>query len=154
MKLAPASDKIKGMEEHGIIVECRGATALVKTRRGSSCDSCKSKKACKPLEQDDMLIEVENTIGAKVGQDVIFTVGAGSVIKAGVLFYLVPVLSFIAGVVIGQAVLTSLFPRTNPDLVSGLFGAFLLIVSFIGLKLYNRRISRDNSYRARILRVF
>jgi len=71
-----------------------------------------------------------------------------------VLFYLVPVLSFIVGVVLGQSVLTGLFPRTNPDLVSGLFGTFLLIVSFIGLKLYNRRISRDNTYRARILRVF
>lgn len=142
------------MEEHGIIVECRGNTALVKTRRGTACDGCKAKKTCKPLEQNDMLIEVENTIGAKVGQDVIFTVGAGSVIKAGVLFYLVPVLSFIAGVVIGQAVLAGLFPRTNPDLVSGLFGAFLLIVSFVGLKLYNRRISRNNDFRARILRVF
>ncbi len=142
------------MEEHGIIVECRGTTALVKTRRGTSCDNCSSKKACKPLEQNDMLIEVENTIGAKVGQDVVFTVGAGSVIKAGVLFYLVPVLSFIGGVVIGQSLLTALFPKTNPDLVSGLFGAFLLVVSFIGLKVYNRRISRNNAFRARILRVF
>jgi len=100
-----------------------------------------------------MLMEVDNTIGAKVGQNVIFTVGAGSVIKAGVLFYLVPVLSFIAGVVIGQSVLTRFFPGVNPDLVSGLFGAFLLIASFIGLKLYNRRLSRDNAFRARILRV-
>ncbi len=140
------------MEEHGIIVECRGATALVKTRRGSSCDNCSSKKSCKPLEQNDMLIEVDNTIGAEVGQDVIFTVGAGSVIKAGVLFYLVPVLSFIVGVVLGQAVLTGLFPHTNPDLISGLFGAFLLIVSFVGLKLYNRRLSRETAFRARILR--
>jgi len=141
------------MEEHGIIIECRGATALVKTRRGTSCDSCKSKKACKPVAQDDLLIEVDNTIGAEVGQNVVFTVGAGSVIKAGVLFYLVPVLSFIAGVVIGQAVLAGLFPTTNPDLVSGLFGAFLLVASFVGLKLYNRRFSRDTAFRARILRV-
>jgi len=141
------------MEEHGVIIECKGLTALVKTRRGTSCDSCQSKKACKPVEQDSSVMEVENTIGAKVGQDVIFTVGAGSVIKAGVLFYLVPVLSFIAGVVIGQSVLTRFLPGVNPDLVSGLFGAFLLIASFIGLKLYNRRLSRDNAFRARILRV-
>ncbi len=100
-----------------------------------------------------MLMEVDNTIGAEVGQDVIFTVGAGSVIKAGVLFYLVPVLSFIAGVVIGQAVLAGLLPNVNPDLVSGLFGAFLLIASFVGLKLYNRRLSKDSAFRARILRV-
>jgi len=106
------------------------------------------------VEQESSVMEVDNTIGAKVGQNVIFTVGAGSVIKAGVLFYLVPVLSFIAGVVIGQSVLTRFFPGVNPDLVSGLFGAFLLIASFIGLKLYNRRLSRDNAFRARILRVF
>lgn len=141
------------MEEHGVIVECKGATALVKTRRGTSCESCKSKKECKPVEQDDMLLEVENTIGAEVGQNVVFTVGAGSILKAGVLFYLVPVLSFIAGVVLGQAVLAGFFPNVNADLVSGLFGAFLLIASFIGLKLYNRHLSKDNAFRARILRV-
>jgi len=141
------------MEEHGVIVESRGATVLVKTRRGTSCESCKSKKACKPVEQDDMLMEVENSIGAKVGDNVVFTVGAGSILKAGVLFYLVPVLSFIAGVVFGQAVLAGLFPSVNSDLVAGLFGVFLLVISFIGLKLYNRRLQKDNAFRARLLRV-
>ncbi len=141
------------MEEHGVVVESRGLTALVKTSRGTSCESCKAKKECKPAEQDDMRIEVENTIGAKVGDNVVFTVGAGSVLKAGVLFYLVPVLSFIAGVVLGQAVLAGFMPGVNPDLVAGLFGVFLLIISFMGLKLYNRRLMRDNAFRARILRV-
>lgn len=141
------------MEEHGIIVQSRGTTVFVKTRRGTSCESCKSKKSCKPVEQDDMLMEVENTIGAKVGDNVVFTVGAGSILKAGVLFYLVPVLSFIAGVVIGQAVLAGFFPKVNTDLVSGLFGAFLLVISFVGLKLYNRRLQKDNAFRARLLRV-
>ncbi len=141
------------MEEHGIIIENRGATVLVKTRQGTSCESCKSKKECKPIEQDDMLIEVENTIGAEVGQNVVFTVGAGSILKAGVLFYLVPVLCFILGVVLGQAVLAGFFPGVNPDLVSGLFGLFLLIISFIGLKLYNRSLQKDNTFRARLLRV-
>jgi len=142
------------MEENGIIVECKGLTAIVKTNQGTACASCQSKKACKPGEEErELLIEVDNAIGAEVGQNVVFTVGAESVLKAGVLFYLVPVISFIIGVVLGQSLLTGLFPKTNPDLVSGLFGAFLLVLSFIGLKLYNRHLSGDNAYRARILRV-
>ncbi|GMR05124.1 MAG: SoxR reducing system RseC family protein [Thermodesulfobacteriota bacterium] len=126
---------------------------MVKIQKASSCDSCASKKACKPVGESDMLIEVENTVGAKVGQQVIFTVGSGSMFKAGVLFYLVPLLSFIAGVVLGQTVATKIFPNENADLLAGVFGVILLVLSFVALKLYSRHLEKDPSFRPHILRV-
>ncbi len=141
------------MEEHGVVVEDKGATVVVKTVRGSSCESCASKRSCQTMGETEMLIEVQNTVGARVGQNVVFTVGAASVMKAGMLFYLVPVLSFIFGVVLGQTVAIKVFPNQNPDLVSGLLGVILLAVSFFGLKIYSRRLEKDSSFRPRILRV-
>ncbi|MFQ5442431.1 MAG: SoxR reducing system RseC family protein [Thermodesulfobacteriota bacterium] len=141
------------MEEHGVVVEDKGMTVVVKTERGSSCEGCASKRSCHSVGETEMLIEVRNTVGAVVGQEVVFTVGAASVMKAGVLFYLVPVLSFIFGVVLGQTVAVKIFPNENPDLVSGVLGVILLALSFFGLKIYSRRLEKDRSFRPRILRV-
>lgn len=141
------------MEEMGLVIEERGATVLIKTEKSSSCDNCATKSACHSLSDSEMVIEAENAVGAHKGDYVAFSAGAVSVMKAGVLLYLVPVLSFIAGVVIGQTVVTDYFPAYNPDLVSGVLGVVFLAAAFIGLKLYSRRVEKDESYRPRVLRV-
>ena len=141
------------MEEHGLIVKEKGTTVIVKTQRGTACEGCASKRSCQAIGEEEMLIEVENTVGAKVGDHVVFTVRAGSVLKAGVLVYLVPLLSFIAGVVLGQTVAAKLLPEENPDLVSGVLGVGFLVLAFVGLKLYGRRVEKDKSFRPHVLRV-
>lgn len=83
----------------------------------------------------------------------VFTVSAGSVIKAGMLLYLFPIASFIIGVVLGQTVAVQVFPGQNPDLVSGVLGAVFLALAFAGLKIYSSFIDRKKSFRPQILRV-
>lgn len=141
------------MEETGTVIEDRGLTAVIRTEKKSSCDSCSSKSSCHIIGEDDVLIEADNPVGAHVGDHVVFTVRAGSILKAGVLLYLVPVLLFIFGIVIGPAVGSRFFPETNTDLVSGLLGVGFLIIAFVGLKLYSRSLERDRSHMPRILRV-
>lgn len=141
------------MEEHGLVVQIKGKNAVIKTQRTSACDNCSSKKSCGTGGAgSDVLIELENSIGARVSDRVTFSVGSASILKAGLIVYLVPVLSFIAGVVIGQVV-SGYIPDANPDLVSGLLGAAFLVAAFIGLKIYNAFLDRNSSFRAKILRV-
>ena len=141
------------MEEHGLVVQIKGENAVIKTQRTSACDNCSSKKSCGTGGAgSDVLIELENSIGARVSDRVTFSVGSASILKAGLIIYLVPVLSFIAGVVIGQ-VISGYIPGANPDLVSGLLGAAFLVAAFIGLKIYNAFLDRNSSFRAKILRV-
>lgn len=143
------------MEEQGIIVKTGVGTALIKTQRSTACDGCASKKSCHGggADETETFIEAENTIGAHVGDRVVFSIGAASVIKAGVLIYLVPILSFIAGVVLGQAASTRLFPEQNPDLAAGLLGLIFLILAFLGLKLYNKYLEKNKTFRPQVLRV-
>jgi len=141
------------MEEKGIVVEEKGSTVMIRTDRKSSCDSCATKSLCQGIGESDMLIEAENLVGAHVGDHVVVTVGAASVLKAGVLLYLVPVLSFILGLVLGQTVVAAYFPRQNPDLVSGVLGAVFLLAAFVGLKLYNRTLEKGRTHMPRVLRV-
>lgn len=155
MKRRLVFDNMVDMEEQGTVVQVKEMTAVVKAQRSGSCDSCASKKSCHSGGSADeaTFIEVDNSIGAKVGDHVVFAVGAGSVVKAGVLIYLVPILSFIGGVVLGQILSGPLFPETNHDLVAGAFGAAFLVIAFVGLKLYNRSLEGSRTMRPKILRV-
>jgi positive regulator of sigma E activity len=142
------------MEEHGIVVEKKERTVVIKAARTTSCDNCASKKSCHSGGADnEILIEAEDAIGSKVGDRVVFTVSAGSVLKAGILLYLVPIASFIGGLVLGQTVLTGVLPDYNADLVAGVTGAVFLALAFLGLKGYGALSERKGSMRPRVLRV-
>ncbi|MFQ5737108.1 MAG: SoxR reducing system RseC family protein [Thermodesulfobacteriota bacterium] len=144
------------IEEHGIVVQLKGRTVLIKTRQSSACEGCASKKSCSSGQAagEDAFIEAENTVGAEVGDRVVFSVGAGSVLKAGALLYLVPIISFIFGVVIGQTeAVGALLPGQNPDLVSGVLGIIFLALAFIGLKVYSAFLDKNTTFRPKVLRV-
>lgn len=141
-------------EEYGTIIKLKGSIAVIKAQRTSACESCSSKKSCSTGNVDnEIFVEAENAVGAKVGDKVIFNVGAASVLKAGLLLYLLPIICFITGVVLGQVVFAPLLPGKNPDLISGLFGAGFLAAAFFGLKLYGRLADKSKSMRPRILKV-
>jgi len=142
------------MEEHGVVVEIKNNnTAVVKAARSSACDSCGSKKSCATGGGEDMLVETENAIGADKGDHVVFAVGAGAVMKAGVLVHLVPTVAFIAGVVIGQLFIAPRLPGINGDLVSGALGFIFLIDAYVCLKIYNKALEKKGAVmRPKLLR--
>jgi sigma-E factor negative regulatory protein RseC len=144
------------IEEQGVIIETRNDIAFISTERGSECDSCGSKTLCKPGgdgPDKTMIVEARNPIGAVVGERVLFTVGAATVLRAGMMLYLVPLLSFIAGVVVGQVLGPKVLPGSNLDLVSAVLGFLFLALSFGGLRIYGKRASTDETYRPTIVRV-
>jgi sigma-E factor negative regulatory protein RseC len=141
------------MEEYGVVIQDKKGSVLVKAERSTACDSCSSKKTCHSGTGTEALIEADNPVGAKVGDHVVFTVAAGDILKAGVLLYLGPALSFIAGVVIGQVLSEKVLTQFNPDLVSGVLGVIFLGIAFFGLKLYGRLAQRSSSFKPKILRV-
>jgi sigma-E factor negative regulatory protein RseC len=141
------------MEEEGLVVEEQGSTVLIRTQRSSSCDSCSSKKSCASIgETGDMLVEAENFVGVHVGDRVVYSVGTASLIKAGLLLYLVPVIGFIAGVVLGRPLQETYLTSYNADLVSGVLGVAFLAVAFLGLKLFGNFASKSPSYRPHVLK--
>src|SRR3990172_5619771 len=112
------------MEEHGIVIRKDGQRAIIRAERTGACDSCSSRKSC--------------------GQ-------TGS--ETEMLIYLFPILSFIAGVVLGQALFSGLMPGYNPDLVAGVTGVVFLAAAFIGLKVFSILYERGRSMRPQVLRV-
>jgi sigma-E factor negative regulatory protein RseC len=141
------------IEEEGTVVEIKGGAAIIKAQRTTSCESCMSKDLCHSVTETDMVVEADNPAGAHVGDRVVFTVGAATLLKAGVLFYLFPLLGFIAGIVLGQVLAPAVSSGLNPDLLSAVLGSLLLVLTLLALRLYGRRAEKNRAFRPRVVRV-
>ncbi len=134
-------------------MEIRGGDVLIKAERTATCESCMSKDACRSLTETDMVVEAENTVGAKAGDRVIFSVGSATLIKAGLLVYLFPLLGFIFGVVLGQALPARYFGELDPDLVSAALGFLFLFFTLWALRRYARRAEKTKALKPRVVKV-
>lgn len=138
------------VEEHGKVLSVKGDVAIVQVDRGTGCDSCITKEFCKNLSRnDEMIIEATNQVGAKAGEHVELLFNPGEMIKAGMLFYLIPMITFIAGVILGQNIDTGL----NKDLVSLILGLAFLVFTYTGIRVYGKISTKNARYKAAVLRV-
>jgi len=122
--------------EYGTVVELRGDCALIKTSKDSSCESCLSRHTCITDNEEEMIVEADNPVHARMGDRVLLTIGADTTIRAGLLLYVIPLLSFLVGILAGNALLAPLFPDYDTDLVAAATGALLLLTALIGLRIY------------------
>ena len=90
-----------------VVVEVSGAEVCVEVPgRAPACGSCKTVDACQGgllgLSAGPRRYRLENLIGARVGDRVSLTVAEGTLWRASLVSYVLPVLLAIAGAVIGQ----------------------------------------------------
>lgn len=141
------------MEEQGVIVDIKAGRALVKTARGTACEGCVAKELCHIVGPEEMVIEADNPINASIGERVMIRVGPGVLLRASLILYLIPLLGFILGIVLGQELAKYLAPSWNPDLMSAIFGVGFLILSFLGIRFYGQWVERRKGYRPVVVRV-
>ena len=85
------------MNQQGFIVEIvDDKTAKMRMQRHSACASC-GKCAKLTSESQDLIVEVDNQIGAKVGDHVEVSMETVKVMKATMLAYILEVISGLCG---------------------------------------------------------
>jgi len=131
------------MEEEGRIIKIEGDLARVEVERKSACRAC---GLCSLRRGNTMIAEVENTIGAKVGERVKIEIPASVVLKGAFLFFYIPLIALILGILL-EIKLTN-FPTGGLTL-----GLSFFILSFVFSWLYNRKTKAKNLYRSRITRI-
>ena len=141
------------IEEHGKVVEVKAGTVIVKTKKSVSCESCASKDACFSPNDDDMIVEANNPVGAALGDEVLFDVAAATVLKAGALVYLVPLIFFIVGVVLGQVFVPVYFPDMDTDLVSAGLGFLFLLLAFGFIRVYAKKTEENKGFRPTVKKI-
>ena len=139
--------------ETGIVDSTQGQVAQVRTQRKEACNTCSVKAGCHTLGggSQEMLVEVDNPTGARIGDRVEIVFRASSFLRASFLLYMVPVLGLLVGVFAGE----SLAPRWGLSPQAGSMWGALILAGATGAWVWStaRRMSRRARYRPRIRRI-
>lgn len=124
------------MNQQGYIIEIvDNKTAKLKMQRHSACASCGK---CQTLssESKEILVEVDNSIGAKPGDHVEVNMENMNVLKATALAYLVPLIFLLVGTIVSYFMLDMIISTQGiiVELISGIIGIILMLLSYVILK--------------------
>ena len=123
----------------------------VRLRRVEACHNCEAEGACKAFggKTEDVEISVENTVNAKVGDEVRVSLLESSVIKASAALYLLPAMGLILGAVLG-AELLAIWDRDGRALLGAVLG---VAIGFGLARWIGSRMSRDVRYLPRLTEI-
>ena len=139
------------MNEQGYIVEIvDSVTAKLKLKRYSACASCG--KCATTSESKDIIVEVDNTIGAKVGDRVEVNMETVNVLKAAFIAYTIPLTALLIGT-IGAFYILKYLNINNIEVISGGVGLIFTLLSFLILKKNDRRFRDSKKYIPIVTRV-
>ncbi len=142
---------VKNIEEGEVIKILPKHRAKVKIKRHSQCVGCQHRGFCDPFGKEFMVVDVLNTIGAKIGQKVEVEFPNYPKTKAMFVLYIIPLFALIIGALIGNF----LDPLHNKDASSVVFCLLFVLLSFVGIKLYTKFLSKkSSSFEPRIINIF
>ena len=131
---------MENITEYGEVVNITGDTAHVRFVRSSACGRC---KACGMLSgENQIIVQVDNVLGAAVGDRVAVSIRMQKALRASALAYVFPLLMLIAGVFVGWLAADAL--SLLADISMALFGIGFALLAFVLLKLtaplYNKSV--------------
>lgn len=135
-----------------------GRTAIVRATPAAGCASCSARGGCVELRfasaagDRTATLEVDNPVGAQVGDTVAIDLPARGVLTIAGLLYLLPVLAAILGALVGRALGPALL-GLSADLGSVVFLAALLGASFVALAALHPRLAQRPTLRVAITDV-
>ena len=128
------------MNQHGYVIEIVDSiTAKIKMQKHSACASCG--KCASSTDKKDIIVEVDNTLGAKVGDYVEVNMDSVNVIKAASIIYIIPLIALLGGTILSYKMLSYFDISFNIEIISGGIGVLLTILSYLAIK------SRDFKFR-------
>ncbi len=127
--------------------------AIVKVRRAEACQTCSAKSACMALggKTQDVVLVVDNTVGATPGDSVVLTLSEANFIKASAVLYLVPALGLIGGALAGNSFYVELGLKSDPAAIIG--SVVGLAVGLLVTKLLSGQMSKDPKYIPRLTSI-
>lgn len=133
------------MNQQGYIIEVVDEkTAKLKMQRHSACASCG--KCITSSEKKDILVEVENTIGAKVGDHVEVNMENVKVLKATALAYLIPLVGLLVGTIGTYFILESIGIKSNIEIISALVGFLTTFICYFILKKNDKKFKDSKDF--------
>jgi len=139
------------IEEEGVVAEIEGDIARVAILTKSACEKCAASGVCHPGDQEFM--EAANPLGAQKGQKVKVVVAPQVYLKASLILYGLPMAAFIGGAIIAKNLAVQYGSEANSDLWAFLAGAACLLVSFLFIRSYNKKVEKTQKYKPVIVEI-
>lgn len=134
----------------GEVVEVRGNTARVKIDGKKACAHC---GVCTRISDNEMTVEAYADEPVKKGDRVVLVMGNGMILKSAFIVYMVPLIALIAGYYLGKHLMGLLNYGGKSELFPALSGFFLLFLSFMAIRWFDRRKRDDKQYRVSIKKI-
>lgn len=129
------------MLDQGKVIELKGELALVEFSPSAACSEC---GACHKAKSGKMATEAYNEVGAKMGEGVEVEVSRAVVTLFPFIAYMVPVLFFFLGIIIGNIL---------SEILGIILGFVLLIAGIVVARSLSQYIGRQKRFICRIVRV-
>ncbi|MDP2857767.1 MAG: SoxR reducing system RseC family protein [Bacillota bacterium] len=136
-------------QEIGQVVSAEGRKAQVRVKPSETCAQCGRCGLTALSKQEDIVMEAWNDAGAAAGDSVLIQIESRDYLTATFVVHIVPVLAGIAGYIAGAFVASQAGLRTD---AAGAVGAiFSFLLSFAGIRAYDRKSSRQGRFMPRIV---
>lgn len=132
------------------VVDLDDDMVTVKVQRHAMCEKC---GVCNLgiVSSNEKTVKVENTLNASEGDYVSLGIKSGAILSASFILYVVPLLTFFLGLVLGNIYGDEVGMAT--DLFSGLLGITFLVITFVIIFLYDKRVRGTNKFKPYIIRI-
>ena len=108
-----------------------GMARVIRTRESACSGDCHKCSGC-GAQQETMILTVHNPIGARAGDLVVIESATGPVLKAAAMLYILPVVLFLAGYLLGEHLWAK----------GPLMGIGGIVLGLLLVKLYDRNLQR------------
>lgn len=133
-------------EEQGVVIEISGNMAKVKSNRHGDCKNC---GAC-PGDNATVL-EVQNPLGAKPGQRVVFEIKEENMLKAAFVVYILPIIAILLGSMFGAWLAPQIGQSVKIFQIGGAIVAFVL--SLLYIKVFDKSTNNNSKMKPVITRI-
>lgn len=138
------------MLESGIIMQIKDKTMMVEFERNEMCAKC---GACQHGQKQAMLMEVQRIGDAAIGDKVQVQLPEKTLLKASFIAYGIPLVLLIAGLIGGSYLAQALELSINPDHCAALCGLGLAALSFVIIRLTEKKRGESGVYAPRVVSI-
>ncbi len=147
------------IEEHAQVIALENNDVWVETQRRSACGQCAANKGCGTATLARVLGNKRSQVrtlnpqatSVAVGDEVVIGINEQALVRGSLAVYTVPLLMLFVFGFFGQLLSTQLL-MTNQDILPIVLGLSGLLLGFVWVRRFTRRIADDVRYQPVLLR--
>lgn len=141
------------MNQFGEVIKVKDNMAEIRVKKHTSCKNCGCCGMLTEMEGREVILEVENPIGATVGQIVRVTAEAQRVILASLLVYVLPVIVLVVAMYFTQQAAFNMGYGESAEIAGIIGGLGAMVLVFGVIRLLDKKISDTREFKPVITEV-